>query len=66
MKNICFFNSLKSWGGGEKFYLENAVGFKKKGYNVVVACDDHSILSQKIFLHDLPKLSVNNVKIFPS
>ncbi|MEZ7970949.1 MAG: glycosyltransferase [Cyclobacteriaceae bacterium] len=62
MKNICFFNSLKSWGGGEKFYLENAVGFKKKGYNVVVACDDHSILSQKIFLHHLPKLSVNNVK----
>jgi glycosyltransferase involved in cell wall biosynthesis len=62
MRNICFFNTLKTWGGGEKFYLENAVGFKEKGYNTLVACDDHSILSQKIFSHDLVKLSVNNVK----
>ena len=53
---------MKSWGGGEKFYLENAVGFKEKGYNTLVACDDHSILSQKIFFHDLAKLSVNDVK----
>ena len=53
---------MKTWGGGEKFYLENAVGFKEKGYNTLVACDDHSILSQKIFSHDLVKLSVNNVK----
>ena len=47
MKNICFFNSLKVWGGGEKFYFEYALGFKKLGYNVMLACNKDSLLSQK-------------------
>lgn len=34
MKNICFFNSVKFWGGGEKLHLENAIEFKKIAYTV--------------------------------
>ena len=36
MKNVCFFNSIKFWGGGEKLNLEYAVELKRKGYNVVL------------------------------
>ncbi len=34
MKNVCFFISVKFWGGGSKLHLEHALEFKKKGYNV--------------------------------
>jgi len=47
MKNICFLNSIKFWGGGEKLHLDNAVEFHKKNYNVTVACDSHSLLWDK-------------------
>ncbi len=47
MNNICFFNSIKFWGGGEKLHLENAVEFKKKGYNVVVFSNPDSPLREK-------------------
>jgi len=33
---VFFFNSNASWGGGEKWHLETALSFKKKGYDVSV------------------------------
>lgn len=37
MKNICFLNSTKFWGGGEKIHLDYAIRFKERGYNVFLA-----------------------------
>ena len=45
--NICFFNTLKIWGGGEKFYFDYALGFQKKGHHVFIVCSKNSVLSQK-------------------
>lgn len=36
MKNVCFFNSLPFWGGGEKLHLEYAWAFKKRGFKVCI------------------------------
>jgi glycosyltransferase involved in cell wall biosynthesis len=47
MRNVCFFNSIKFWGGGEKLQFENALQFHKKGYNVTIACAPDSPLMQK-------------------
>ena len=59
MKNICFFNTIKFWGGGERFYFENALGFKEKGYNVFVVCGKNSVLSKKATDHKLPQFNIN-------
>ena len=47
MKNICFFNCTKFWGGGEKLHLEYAVKFREKGYNVIITAKNNSPLFQK-------------------
>ena len=44
---ICFFNTVKFWGGGEKFYLEYAQGMKKRGHEVVIVCDKKSELQKR-------------------
>jgi glycosyltransferase involved in cell wall biosynthesis len=44
---ICFFNSIKFWGGGEKLHLENAVHFRKRNYKVIIASRKGSPLSKK-------------------
>ncbi|MFA8450267.1 MAG: glycosyltransferase family 4 protein [Bacteroidales bacterium] len=47
MKNICFFNTMKFWGGGEKLHLEYAEKFKEKGYNVSLVADHNSPLFER-------------------
>lgn len=54
MKHICFFNSVKFWGGGEKLHLENAIEFKKKHYQLTLVVHPNGPLSQKAKLHKLP------------
>ncbi|MFA7327848.1 MAG: glycosyltransferase [Candidatus Kapaibacterium sp.] len=63
MKNICFLNSIKFWGGGEKLHLENAIEFNKKDYNVTVAADPDSILWQKSLAQnlELSPITVSNI-----
>ncbi|MER3330335.1 MAG: glycosyltransferase, partial [Candidatus Kapaibacterium sp.] len=63
MKNICFLNSIKFWGGGEKLHLENAIEFNKKDYNVTVANDPKSILWEKASANSLllSPISVSNL-----
>lgn len=39
MPRICFFNSVRFWGGGEKLHLDHAIGCRELGYSVVIACD---------------------------
>ena len=47
MKNVCYFNTTKFWGGGEKLHLEYAIEFHKKGYNVWLVSDKNGILTNK-------------------
>ena len=54
--NICFFNTLKFWGGGEKFYFDYALGFQKKGHQVFIVCSKNSVLSQKATACGLPSV----------
>lgn len=57
MKNVCFFNSIKFWGGGEKLHLEYALEFKKKNYNVFLLSHPSSPL--------WVKANSENLKTFP-
>lgn len=59
MKRICFFDTVKFWGGGEKFYLEYALAFKEKGYEVILVCDKESILSQRAKEHGLKQFHIS-------
>jgi glycosyltransferase involved in cell wall biosynthesis len=47
MKNVCFFNTVKFWGGGEKQHLEYAAKFKENNYRVYLAVSGDSPLSRK-------------------
>lgn len=47
MHNVCFFNTVKFWGGGEKLHLEYARAFREKGYRVTVLAGRKSVLSSK-------------------
>jgi len=53
LRNICFFNSVRFWGGGEKLHLEYALEFKKKNYNVILASKKNSPLSEKAIHYDM-------------
>lgn len=47
MTNICFFNSEKKWGGGEKWHFKMAALFAEQGYNVILAGNSNSELLRK-------------------
>lgn len=48
MKNICFFNKFKSWGGGEKWHYEACNFFLNEGYNVSFVGHRNGQLLKKI------------------
>ncbi|WP_257666458.1 glycosyltransferase [Parapedobacter tibetensis] len=58
MRKLGFFNSAKTWGGGEKWHYEAALYFANRGYPVVFFAQEGSILQQKISGHP-------NVKFVP-
>jgi glycosyltransferase involved in cell wall biosynthesis len=63
MKNVCFFNSIKFWGGGEKLNLEYANELKRKGYNIILFAAQGSPLweyAQKAELETYP-ISIGNL-----
>ncbi len=51
MKIIGFFNSTKSWGGGEKWHYEAALYFSKASYVVHFFLAENSVLHQKLKMH---------------
>ena len=63
MRNVCFFDSVKFWGGGEKLHLDYALEFKKKNYNVIIIANEHSSLYEKSMAKELNvyKLTVRNL-----
>lgn len=46
-KTICFFNSNKAWGGGEKWHFTTAVELKRRGYNTILVTNLRSQLRDK-------------------
>ncbi len=51
---ICFFNSTKTWGGGEKWHYEMASYLHKKGHKVLVIVCPNSVLSEKLMKASIP------------
>jgi len=47
MRNVCFFNTVSFWGGGEKLHLEYALKFKERGYHICLATVKGSPLAMK-------------------
>ena len=56
-KTICFFNSSKSWGGGEKWHFDIATKLHEKAYKVIAITNKESELYFK--------LSDRNIKTYP-
>lgn len=52
-KTICFFNSNKAWGGGEKWHMTSAMELKRRGYNTIVVSNINSQLRAKATLEGL-------------
>jgi len=46
-KRICFFNSSKIWGGGEKWHYETARKLSERGFEPVVFSNPKGLLYQK-------------------
>jgi glycosyltransferase involved in cell wall biosynthesis len=46
--NVCFFNSNKVWGGGEKWHFQQASKLHALGHRVVLITTPHSDLSKKV------------------
>lgn len=46
--NICFFNSAKVWGGGEKWHYEISGALNNKGYSTVVVTNRRSELFNRV------------------
>lgn len=47
-KTICFFNTIKKWGGGEKWHFEMASFLVSKNYNIHFITSKNSVLANKI------------------
>lgn len=47
-KTICFFNSTKEWGGGEKWHHDIALQMHKDGHNIVVYTNKNSELFKRL------------------
>ncbi len=47
-RRICFFNSLVTWGGGEKWHFDVSTGLAEAGYDILVCTNPKSALLKKI------------------
>lgn len=56
-RNICFFNTTKFWGGGEKWHFETAEMMSKTSNNTFFVCDSDGELTKKLAL-DIKQLHV--------
>lgn len=54
---VCFFNAIKSWGGGEKWHFETAAGLAGKGFEVCAIAGEGGILAGRFKDNRIPALS---------
>lgn len=52
--NVVFFNSCKSWGGGEKWHYEMAFALKNSEFNISAIGSPKSVFSEKIEAQQIP------------
>ena len=45
---ICFINTNKAWGGGEKWHFQTSIELKKRGYDISMIAHKGSPLAQRI------------------
>lgn len=55
-QRVCFFNTLRFWGGGEKFYFQYGLGLKQRGHHVIMVCDKEGAISKKASEHDIEQV----------
>ncbi len=63
-KTLCFINTNKAWGGGEKWHYEHALLCRDRGYQVCVAANEQSVLADRLEGQpgiDLLRLPVGNL-----
>lgn len=58
-KKICFFNSTKAWGGGEKWHFDIAARLHAKFGNVFVVAGTRSELGKRLIKTDIPHLLIS-------
>ena len=46
-KTICFFNSNKAWGGGEKWHLSTCKEFQRRGFNTMLVANTNSEIGKR-------------------
>ncbi len=51
---ICFFNTTKVWGGGEKWHFDNAINLHNKKYSIIVVTNKKSKLFQHLHSTNIP------------
>lgn len=61
-QNICFFNTTKFWGGGEKWHFEAAELMSKTSNNTFFVCDGEGELAKKLTKTKISQyhITVNN------
>ncbi len=62
-KTICFFNTNRAWGGGEKWHLTTAKEMNRRGFNSIMVTNNGSELYKKARAEKLIVygFSVNNI-----
>ena len=71
-KTICFFNTNKAWGGGEKWHLTTCKQFQRLGFNTLLVTNEVSEIAKKgiqeglnVYRFRVGNLSfLNPIKIF--
>jgi len=58
MGGVCFFNTAKAWGGGEKWHLEVSTYLYNKGCPIFVVAHEESVLLQKLKNAKIPSRGI--------
>ncbi|NBB89402.1 MAG: glycosyltransferase [Bacteroidetes bacterium] len=58
MNRICFFNTTKAWGGGEKWHFDIGLRLHKKGNHVIFFTYPDSALYEKLKATSIPAYSI--------
>jgi len=60
---ICFFNTTKAWGGGEKWHFDLSQYLSEKNYDVIVVCQTDSELHKRLAKTKIKHLALNIHKL---
>lgn len=58
MSVVCFFNTTKAWGGGEKWHLEVSAHLHQKGYEVLLFAHSDGVLFQRAQEKGVPSIGI--------